>query len=238
MAPEKWLDLGLNLFSEVVGILVTVFLVDRVLKRREEARWKATKGFIYSRLTNLVARIFDQFLPSAYSEQFPLLDVSFGKSSPPMLIIRDLRQLDLNAETVINLLRNELADEPLRRWMVSTVEVLTAIQHEINGIINDATVFLEPEVLTILFTLRDHIEFMVGAFSRDFPGLPKNYKGSTSHRKEFIIVPGSVQSLLYNAQQLEKWLLMRTTREQNLSFFMNLLRELDDKRQENEETQQ
>jgi hypothetical protein len=39
MTPDKWVDLLLNLLTEALGILVTVFFVDRLIKRREEARW-------------------------------------------------------------------------------------------------------------------------------------------------------------------------------------------------------
>ena len=47
-------DLLLNLVSEVVGIFFTVFIVDRIIARREENRWKQAKYMTYVQLINKV----------------------------------------------------------------------------------------------------------------------------------------------------------------------------------------
>jgi hypothetical protein len=47
-----------NLLAETLGIVVTVFLVDRLLKRREERLWLPSKHMVYRNLFE----IFDYFL--------------------------------------------------------------------------------------------------------------------------------------------------------------------------------
>jgi len=52
------IDFLSNLASEAIGIIVTVFIIDRLLKRREERLWLTSKYHIYRKLFEL----FDGFL--------------------------------------------------------------------------------------------------------------------------------------------------------------------------------
>jgi len=52
------LDFLSNLAAEGIGIIVTIFVIDRLLKRREERLWLASKHHIYRKLFEL----FDGFL--------------------------------------------------------------------------------------------------------------------------------------------------------------------------------
>ena len=48
---DNWFpDLLLNLVAEAVGIIATVYFIERRLKEREEAKWLPSKHFLYSRL--------------------------------------------------------------------------------------------------------------------------------------------------------------------------------------------
>lgn len=60
-----WQDLLLNLLSEVIGILVTVFLVDKLIKRREEKRNERSKSLSYAMLFNLTTELLDMIVPES-----------------------------------------------------------------------------------------------------------------------------------------------------------------------------
>jgi hypothetical protein len=49
---QKWGDLGLNIVSEIVGISITVLLVDRLIKNREEQKVLPLKKQIYKQFIN------------------------------------------------------------------------------------------------------------------------------------------------------------------------------------------
>src|SRR5688572_27042301 len=55
--------LNLNIASEFVGIAVTVFWVDRLLRRREESRWEPAKHLLYSELMDLTGDLYAFALP-------------------------------------------------------------------------------------------------------------------------------------------------------------------------------
>lgn len=50
---DRLIDFLVNLASEAVGIIVTVFIIDRMLKRREERLWLTSKHHIYRKLFEL-----------------------------------------------------------------------------------------------------------------------------------------------------------------------------------------
>src|SRR5205809_6628878 len=63
MTPDRWVDLGLNLVSEIFGILVTVLLIDRIIKRREESRWKPAKHIVHYKLVEIISQLFTTVIP-------------------------------------------------------------------------------------------------------------------------------------------------------------------------------
>ncbi|MBO0720187.1 MAG: hypothetical protein J2P41_05160 [Blastocatellia bacterium] len=50
---DRLIDFLVNLASEAVGIIFTVFILDRMLKRREERLWLTSKHHIYRKLFEL-----------------------------------------------------------------------------------------------------------------------------------------------------------------------------------------
>lgn len=62
-----WDFFGSNLAAEVIGIVATVFVIDRVLKRREKLReeqlWHPTKQLLYDKLLNTIGYLLIDTLP-------------------------------------------------------------------------------------------------------------------------------------------------------------------------------
>lgn len=51
---EPWNALKWNLAAEIIGILVAVFLVDRLITAREKRRWKPSRDIAYARIVKAV----------------------------------------------------------------------------------------------------------------------------------------------------------------------------------------
>ena len=65
--PQWTSDLFLNIISEIFGIALTVFFVDKLIKKREEARWLPSKLFLYSRLISHFDEVLWITVPSLLS---------------------------------------------------------------------------------------------------------------------------------------------------------------------------
>jgi hypothetical protein len=59
-------DLLLNLLAEVVGIAFTVLLIDRILRYREEQRWRPAKNSLYAKMFKEANDLLQLLLPSDY----------------------------------------------------------------------------------------------------------------------------------------------------------------------------
>lgn len=59
-------DLGLNLISELIGIVIVVFWLDRIIQRREDNKWKPLRGMIYSDLLEVTDQLLFTLIPSEF----------------------------------------------------------------------------------------------------------------------------------------------------------------------------
>jgi hypothetical protein len=159
-------DLLLNLGAEAVGILVTVMIINKILERREEARWRPTKQYLYSSLsskaeslvTYLTPRLECQseafmyefgesgWVPSRLTNcraEFDEMDWVMFHGSAAMLL-RDLPQLLLNRRRELNILLGQsgpiMATEPeLSRLVTQLNTSLNYAIEEINAQLASAT---------------------------------------------------------------------------------------------------
>jgi hypothetical protein len=69
-------DILINLATELIGIIITVFIVDRLLQYRENAKWKKVKDFALSR----IYREIDSFM---FRSGFDMLGYRY--TSPQLL---------------------------------------------------------------------------------------------------------------------------------------------------------
>ncbi len=59
-------DLLLNIISEAIGILVTVFIIDRIIQRNEIMRWKPAKCLYFARLLGILENFLNLFLRAEF----------------------------------------------------------------------------------------------------------------------------------------------------------------------------
>ena len=64
LAHDKLTDLALELTEHLFAIVLTVFVFERVLARREERRWLAAKEWLYMTLLEEIDDLLEQLLPA------------------------------------------------------------------------------------------------------------------------------------------------------------------------------
>lgn len=206
MPPDRWADLGLNLLAEALGIIATVFLVDRIIKKREDARWKPSKHFVYSKLVEITSNLFTTILPISIQRQTDYFIYEFGEiRSFPAL---DMDKVDLSDEKLKSQLYTDLGSSSIGNW-IKIRNDMTEIQERMDEVIGDSAFFLEPEILSLLLTLRNEIDNFVVRTPK-FSGAAAN-----GHLSEDVFFPiaYSISQLLTAAKNVERWLVNQSTRK-------------------------
>lgn len=144
-------DLGLNLLSEVIGIVITVFLVDKVIQRREEKRWKPAKHLVYAKLLKLIDSFTGELFPMEYlkiNNDF----VFFGEIEvQPHWIVKSESDPHFN-----NLLFS--LEEKIDAEKDLCFAKLPEVAKKIDEILMQYSYLLEPEIISILMKIREHID--------------------------------------------------------------------------------
>lgn len=159
-------DLSLNLIAEFVGIVATVFWVDRRIKKREVeqelARWKPATNLTYSRLYNL----FNKFLSKILGYEFASIHnfIYFGDVSCTATI-------DLSNPTVNSLYfhieetyKKKLERRALyKKYSTDTddcvidTSLYENLRNEIVNILNISSESIDPELRSNLLGIDDKL---------------------------------------------------------------------------------
>ncbi len=227
MTADRWADLGLNLLAEAIGILITVIWVDSIIKKRERERWKPAKNVVYYRLTELVWQVFVYFSPLSLYKGSESVVISFGKIDTGT--VKDISSLDLGMSVLGPLLKEEWANQELGPWLVEQRMYMTEIKKTIDGIVNDATVFLEPEVLSLVLLLREEVDNFFLFLSNLLFVTDETEETHLLNWASFHTVITLAWHLLTAAQNLEKWLIKQSTRKRTLEeAYGHIIEEVDE----------
>lgn len=137
-------DFGLNLFTEFIGVLITVFIIDYLIKRRERKRQIPFLLTTYRDALKIYAKYISMFL-GAYNDSVPFerpekIDDFFSPNSMGLIC----KYLNLGCEPRVT---------PPRNYLQYLIE-------QRNQIISDSEIFLErhsliadPELYKMIHTL-------------------------------------------------------------------------------------
>src|SRR5215208_5251030 len=133
-----WFDMGLSLFADALGILITVFLVDRIIKRREEARWKPARYPVYSKFLRFNSRILSALIPFLPFVKSKNLVYGFDKVHTPA--ITDITKAELSTNAMIlemrfNMLTVDVGKAKVRRknLLIPFSLFLVSLSHYLNS---------------------------------------------------------------------------------------------------------
>ena len=160
-----WIDLSLNLFAEGIGILITIFVIDLILKRREAKRWLPAKEYSHAHLMTELDKFLTQILGKAfeYDLKGPSVFYKFGnvsvlgeasyKNYDPINVISALN----SRQNLYEGLQKEFDFEPLRN-----------LSNNLKNIIITSSHLFSPELCSILIGLDSNIsEYIQKLDSKD-----------------------------------------------------------------------
>jgi hypothetical protein len=197
-------DLILNLASEIIGIALTVFLVDRLIQKREEARWKPSKYLFYSDLLHLLSKFIDTCLyrnlktssyvylfdtVSAYSTDFDLKGSFFEmlKSGFWNGLVTDTNKLS-----------GKRRFEKLNR--------IIEVGNEINELVARYMPLIEPELLTKLMELHNSLDRIREISKRPKPERSHISSDADKKRASNLFFAKQYYEIAFAAQQPKAWI--------------------------------
>jgi len=139
---KMWNDLWLNLLAEGLGIIATVFVIDRLLKIREEKRWLPSKNLLYADLTKLIDRLFRETIPFELQERSRTV-WCFGSAQVILGIDFKEKLIAVNYGIDRLLIEDRKFD----------AEILSRYQTQIHEKLNTSAHLMEPELLEKLMKL-------------------------------------------------------------------------------------
>ena len=142
-------DLFLNLLSEFIGIIVTVFIIDRILKRREERRWLPSKQLLHGKLFQSTYDIISSIVPFDMNDPSPFL-YSFGEFQvfPSVNIDDDILKLGKMNDICAELVNSKKFD----------ITLLTYHREKLSELLERWVILIEPEHLTKLLALEQSLD--------------------------------------------------------------------------------
>jgi len=147
-------DFLLNLLSESIGILVTVFFVDRLLKRREDERLAPAKHLLEARLFKLAEQIIYAVIGIGEGHEAwgRLRMYHFGESS--VMSYCNVERIDSRyIFQVIEVNRDRSESSGLRFDYGS----LTEARGKLNSILDTSAFLIEPEAIELLLRLDEEL---------------------------------------------------------------------------------
>jgi len=146
-------DLALNLLSEIVGIAITVFLVDRLIRKREEQRWRSSKDFVKAK----VFAVADDFLAAVLGygfsfteEKYEQYTYYFGRAS--VVSHGNLEGLDpstLSTRVEYRLRLKQTTQEDF------DYAVLSETQQKLTALLDVSGSLMDAELANLLFEFED-----------------------------------------------------------------------------------
>jgi hypothetical protein len=138
--PPTLQDIGLNLLAEALGIVVTVSIIERLIKSSEEAQRVPHRNLVYARLTK-------------YLSEFILY------STPPDRLIPNFELL----EKVY--IYGEVYAQPTtysrpsaQEYQAKLPEIVATYSQKINSVLDLTGFLLEPKLLMLLHEFKDYLD--------------------------------------------------------------------------------
>jgi hypothetical protein len=154
----RLIDFLSNLAAEAIGIIITVFVIDRLLKRREERLWLASKHHIYRKLFELL----DGFL-------IKVLKITPAKE-PHWFYFGSVKILGCeifskhNESQAMAMIETSMPGDTLTYR--HDVPYLDA-RKEIEGILHNSAHILGPELTALLASFNNSISTFIQSFYYD-----------------------------------------------------------------------
>jgi hypothetical protein len=153
-----------GLIHDAIGILVTVFIVDRLIARHERKRGLPARQVLWAEITDLMEHLMTYVLPSAYSNQIDPKHLEFGAAG--VWVLTEIRSGTINEITsqVKQKLAKEqdvykeITEENEVLISVPSADKLRAAQDRIDAVMVRYSTLLDPEPTNYLLKIRRELD--------------------------------------------------------------------------------
>ena len=143
-------NLCLNLCTEIIGILITVFVIDRLIKNREEQRLKQAKATMYANILNSITDTIRQLPDEFLLTEKPMV-YYYGNST--VIVKAGIKEQPL--KDILPILEKER-----KKHDGFDVKVFFSAKQRIGEIINSSAFLLEPTLTELLLTFEQQVSIL------------------------------------------------------------------------------
>jgi hypothetical protein len=147
-------DLLLNLVAEGIGIIATYFIIDRIIKNREEKRWKPSKDIVHSQLITLMSRLLQFMYPLREDGNFKVPGFRFGETT---VILFDTRGKGRTKSQRYTDIKANFANQ-----QIIDLTSLEKVSDDINNRLVASSFLMEPELLKLVQKLSGQLDSFIG----------------------------------------------------------------------------
>lgn len=195
----------INIGTTILGIIATVFWIDRKIKEREELQWLPSQHFIYSKFIEISGNGLLYTLPTRGIKSSEDIYYFGNVSSPLKYEIRtDLEGLDLYADWEVEL--KILTPKEIER----KIDRLTDILSEINAILTQSSYLLKPDFLSLILDARQKLEEIRSSKIL----LPTQENAEEIDSPDVLILTSELIMLATSFNNIQDWLIQKADKKE------------------------
>jgi hypothetical protein len=219
-----------NIAAEVIGIAVTVFIIDRLIKRREEKQWLAAKQVIYARLLIIIEhplKIMSRLIPGEYCKS-SLNIYGYGFTSVASnMEFNDLSSLRTSILTCVKQdverrasMKISAEQPPITQDNIYNMALLSTAIAQIHSILAGSNFLIEPVLTNLLL----QFDFDCANLKRvtdiyDNSSVPHDEIGRLIY--EAILID-ALEKTIRTAVNVRKWLIDRADYHHGEEYFRQM----------------
>lgn len=162
-----WGDLLLNLSAEVFGVLVTVFVIERIIRWREEQTWRSVKLLVYEKLQTVHYQ-FEQDLTATLPQPAAALLSEVLDSHTLHMRLREILVDDVLNRTSESEYRLKRVEELVKHYFFETHGVLFKYRTVLGEVFNSSGPMLDQALLESLHLLDRRIAEALNTVNQAF----------------------------------------------------------------------
>ena len=213
-------DFSGNLAVESIGIAFTVFIIDRLIKRREKMRLLESKQIVYGRPLLIIDRPLEamsELFPGVYFK--PRLNIYMHNSTHIVssMSFDDLSTLRASISKYIeqyvdehNIVQDSTNITPITHSNIYNSVLLSTALDQINNILSSSNVLIEPELRGLL------LQFDLGCANlKRYTDLMEKFPTSRDKFDEFMhkmVLIDYIEKTMRPAINIREWLIRRADR--------------------------
>ena len=136
-------DILVNLISSAIEVVVTVGIIDVILKRQETKKWKPAKGLLLSDLLNITDELIFELLPKN-SRQIEPTSYKFGNTLTTTTVVFDKQNIPIIANEIKN---------NLNYYLSANLDMISDVHKQLEYVLKLSSIIMQPTLFNQLLKL-------------------------------------------------------------------------------------